>query len=261
MLDGREMLYVDQVDVDRAVQLRDWTGVRIPAHAVPSGLVALATQSEDARDEYLGGPLDDVGVRTMTDPAALRRRIRAIARRGTEWAVGEYLDDVNSVAAAVLGPDGRLAAVVHVHGPSYRFPKAGEADHVAGLVGATAARIAARLGGRPAVRARLTCSARIPLIDGADVARLLPYADLVDELAAGHRAGAPVSRRVVFGPDGARRVVPRPAGVAARRGARREAGDGLPRQPRRGTAVGAGAVRPVRRCRRLTGGAASTAPS
>jgi IclR family acetate operon transcriptional repressor len=153
VLDGREMLYVDQVDVDQPVQLRDWTGVRIPAHAVPSGLVALATLSESARDEYLAGRLDDVGACTMTEPAALRRRIRAIARRGTEWAVGEYLDDVNSVAAPVLGPDGRLAAVVHVHGPSYRFPKPGDADHVAGLVATTAAGIAARLGGRPAVRA------------------------------------------------------------------------------------------------------------
>ena len=116
------MLYVDQVEVDRPVQVRDWTGVRIPAHAVPSGLVALSSLPKPARDEYLAGPLDDVGVRTTTDPAALRRRIRAIARRGTEWAIEEYLEGINSVAAPVLGPDGRLAAVVHVHGPSYRFP-------------------------------------------------------------------------------------------------------------------------------------------
>ena len=61
----------------------------------------------------------------------------------------EYLEGINSVAAPVLGPDGRLTSVVHVHGPSYRFPKPGEADEIAGVVAAVAARIAARLGGRP----------------------------------------------------------------------------------------------------------------
>jgi len=150
VLDGREMLYVDQVDVDLPVQVRDWTGVRIPAHAVSSGLVALAALSETSRDAYLDGSLADVGARTTTDAAKLRRRIRRIAREGTAWAMEEYLEGINSVAAPVLGADGRLTAVVHVHGPSYRFPKPGDADEIAGVVAAAAARIASRLGGRPA---------------------------------------------------------------------------------------------------------------
>ena len=153
VLDGRDMLYVDQVDVDRPVQVRDWTGVRIPAHAVSSGLVALSTLSEPDREAYLAGPLDDVGARTTTNPAVLRRRIKAVARRGTEWAIEEYLEGINSVAAPTFGPDGRLAAVVHVHGPSYRFPSPKQADAVAAIVAAGASRIAARLGGRPALDA------------------------------------------------------------------------------------------------------------
>ncbi len=42
----------------------------------------------------------------------------------------------------------------------------------------------------------------LPILDGDDVARLLPYGDLVDALEAGHRVEPAVSRRVVFGPDG-----------------------------------------------------------
>ena len=38
------------------------------------------------------------------------------------------------------------------------------------------------------------------IVDGDEVARLLPYGALVDELAAAHRADAPVTRRTVFGP-------------------------------------------------------------
>ena len=43
---------------------------------------------------------------------------------------------------------------------------------------------------------------RLPVLDGPDVARLLPYLDLVDGLEEGHRQAAPIVRRTVFGPDG-----------------------------------------------------------
>ncbi|MBA3984245.1 MAG: ornithine cyclodeaminase family protein [Acidimicrobiia bacterium] len=43
---------------------------------------------------------------------------------------------------------------------------------------------------------------QLPVIDGEGVARLLPYGELVDELQAAHGLPAPVSQRVVFGPDG-----------------------------------------------------------
>ena len=43
---------------------------------------------------------------------------------------------------------------------------------------------------------------RLPVLDGADVARLLPYLELVDGLEEGHRQAAPIVRRTLFGPDG-----------------------------------------------------------
>jgi len=42
----------------------------------------------------------------------------------------------------------------------------------------------------------------LPLLDGEEVAQLLPYVGLVDALEAGHRQAPPVSRRLVFGPAG-----------------------------------------------------------
>ncbi len=42
----------------------------------------------------------------------------------------------------------------------------------------------------------------LPVIDGDEVARLLPYLDLVAALEAGHRLPPAVVRRTVFGPDG-----------------------------------------------------------
>jgi DNA-binding IclR family transcriptional regulator len=40
--DGFDMLYLDQVDADNQVQIRDWTGERLRAHTVSSGQVLLA---------------------------------------------------------------------------------------------------------------------------------------------------------------------------------------------------------------------------
>lgn len=42
----------------------------------------------------------------------------------------------------------------------------------------------------------------LPIVDGAEVARLLPYAALVDALDEGHRQPEALVRRVVYGPDG-----------------------------------------------------------
>ena len=44
VLDGRQVHYLDQVDGPHAVQVRDWTGERVPAHLVPSGIVLLAAE-------------------------------------------------------------------------------------------------------------------------------------------------------------------------------------------------------------------------
>ena len=126
MLDGDEVVYLDQVDADNPVQVRDWTGVRIPAHMVSSGLVLLATVPPAQRDRYLAGPLDAATERTTSEPAALRRRLDAIAARGVEWAYEEYVPGINSVAAPIFGAGAQVVgalprprAVVPVPGAGY----------------------------------------------------------------------------------------------------------------------------------------------
>ena len=84
--DGNEIHYVDQVESDNPVQVRDWTGTRAPMHAVPSGLVLLAEWPEDALDAYLAGELVALTRRTVTDPeraaSATGRRARGRPRVG-----------------------------------------------------------------------------------------------------------------------------------------------------------------------------------
>jgi DNA-binding IclR family transcriptional regulator len=120
--DGNEILYVDQVESDNPVQVRDWTGTRAPMHAVPSGLVLLAEWPEDALDAYLGGELAALTRSTVTDPAALRKRLAEVRRAGFAWGLEEFAEGIDSVAAPIRDARGKAIAAIHVHGPSYRFP-------------------------------------------------------------------------------------------------------------------------------------------
>src|SRR6478672_6461798 len=63
--DGREVHYVDQVDTANPVAIRDWTGSRVPMHAVSSGQVFLANASATTVDRYLAEPLTALTGRTI----------------------------------------------------------------------------------------------------------------------------------------------------------------------------------------------------
>jgi DNA-binding IclR family transcriptional regulator len=137
------MHYVEQVDSDQPVGVRDWTGSRIAMHAVSSGLAVLALRPPADVEQLLGGPLERFTDRTMTDPDELRARLRRIQLDGYAWTNGEYAEGIASVAAPIADANGEAVAAVHVHGPAYRFPAAGR-EAALGLQVTTAANRIAR---------------------------------------------------------------------------------------------------------------------
>ena len=143
--DGFVVHYVDQVDTTHQVLVRDWTGTRLPMHAVSSGQVFLAHMAPSAVDRFLADPLERFTPRTLVDPAVLRDRFRRIELDGYAWVGDEFSEGINSVAAPIADAAGDVSAAVHVHGPSYRFPPAGAERTIALHVLAAAARISARL--------------------------------------------------------------------------------------------------------------------
>lgn len=140
-----EVQYIDQVESQNAIQVRDWTGERAPLHVVPSGLVFLANGSDAQINEYLSRPLVPCTERTMTDPAALRARLAEIRRSNVVWVYEEFLEGMNSVASPIRDQHGTVIAAIHAHGPAYRFPAPGKGDAVAARVVAAADRISRRL--------------------------------------------------------------------------------------------------------------------
>jgi DNA-binding IclR family transcriptional regulator len=144
--DGYEVRYVDQVESDNPVQVRDWTGTRAPMHAVPSGHVLLAEWPPDALDAYAARGLVRLTPRTIVHAGALRRRLAEVRARGHAWGREEFAEGINSVAAAVRDRHGRAVAAVHVHGPAYRFPAPGAEERIASLVTTAAEAVAAAVG-------------------------------------------------------------------------------------------------------------------
>lgn len=145
MPDGDLVHYIDQVDTVQPVLVRDWTGARIPLHAVSSGQVLLAFRTPAAIERYLERPMERFTERTLTDADAVRERLREVRRQGFNWAIDEFEDGISSIAAPIADASGEVVAAVHVHGPSFRFPAEGSKAELAKQLLAAAARIAAGL--------------------------------------------------------------------------------------------------------------------
>jgi DNA-binding IclR family transcriptional regulator len=143
--DGDLVHYVEQVDSPNPVSVRDWTGSRLPMHAVSSGQVLLAFRPATALDRYLEHPLERFTELTVADPDALRERLRQVRRDGFAWTREEFDRGISSVAAPIADDSGEVVAAVHLHGPSYRFPSAGTGTAIAERVVAAAAQIAGSL--------------------------------------------------------------------------------------------------------------------
>jgi len=143
--DGDFTHYIEQVGSPNPVSVRDWTGSRIPLHAVSSGQVLLAFSPPTFVQRYLGRPMEPFTARTLVNADALLDRMRAIRRDGFAWALEEFDEGISSVAAPVADASGEVVAAVHLHGPSYRFPSAGVEAALADALVAAAARISGTL--------------------------------------------------------------------------------------------------------------------
>jgi DNA-binding IclR family transcriptional regulator len=143
---GYDVQYVGQVDCANPVQVRDWTGAKLPMHVVPSGLVILAHWPEEAIERFLTRPLDRYTPNSMVDPDQLRERLAKIRSDGFAWVFEEFSEGINSVAAPLLNSTGSVVGALHSHGPSYRFPMESMDDVIAGRIAATAGAVSEALG-------------------------------------------------------------------------------------------------------------------
>ncbi len=119
---GYTVHFIAEERADVPVQLRDWVDTRLPMHLVAPGLVALASWSDDALDNYLGRELESRTASSMTDPTALRARIEKIRGTGLAWTCDELEIGISSLSAPLIARTGEVVGGINIHGPTFRFP-------------------------------------------------------------------------------------------------------------------------------------------
>ena len=143
---GYDVHYIGQVDCANPVQVRDWTGVSLPMHVVPSGMVVLAHWPDEAIARYLSRKLDRYTPGSVTDPRRIWERIERVRDEDVSWMEEEFAEGISSVAAPLFNAAGAVVGALHSHGPTYRFPDEALRDIISGRMRSTAQAISAALG-------------------------------------------------------------------------------------------------------------------
>ncbi|MEV7384474.1 IclR family transcriptional regulator [Streptomyces sp. NPDC091215] len=112
--DGSEVVYIEWLSGRSAVGVHIRVGARWPLHATGVGLALLAHETPAFQQDYCAGPLACFTPYTVTDPAGLRRSLAEVRRTGVAVSSRQVTDDALSVAAAVRGATGQVAAAVSV---------------------------------------------------------------------------------------------------------------------------------------------------
>lgn len=113
VLDGADIVYVERVPRHRITSINLAVGTRLPAHATSMGHVLLADLSADRLDGYLAGaPFPPLTERTLTDPDALRERLRVVRERGWDAVDQELEIGRRSAAAPVRDASGHVVAAL-----------------------------------------------------------------------------------------------------------------------------------------------------
>jgi len=115
-----DRICVDSVQSASELRTIVHTGAALPITAGSAGKVFLAWASAADTDRLIPR-VEALTDRTPTDPVKIRTQLATTRRRGWAESVGERAPDVASVSAPVLGPRGKLIAVVSVSGPRNRM--------------------------------------------------------------------------------------------------------------------------------------------
>lgn len=148
VMDGTSVLYIDQAQADSAVQVRDWSGTRIPCHTAAAGFVLMLAWKPEQVEEYASRDLVASSPATATDLPGIKTHLDQAATQGYVWTHTEFAPDINGAAAPIYDAGARVVAAVNLYGPSYRFPGKGDEAEIGERLSAAGVRISRGLGYR-----------------------------------------------------------------------------------------------------------------
>jgi IclR family transcriptional regulator, acetate operon repressor len=140
-----DVVYIEKVESDSAVQMRSRVGRVEPAALTGVGRAYLAHAPRSVVDEVLAHGLPQRTSKTVTSPRAWRAELETARQRG--YAIDDCQNeiDIRCVGAAVLDHRGQPVAALSVAGPAWRLTIE-RAEGLGPVVAAAAAAISAQLG-------------------------------------------------------------------------------------------------------------------
>jgi DNA-binding IclR family transcriptional regulator len=126
------------------VQISATLGARMPVHVAAGARAIMAHLPAELVDDLLDGQCKRFTPKTITDPKAIKRKLKEIKRKGISLEQGELDEDVHIMAAPVFDHTKSPVAAVAIGLPAYRM-KSHMQGKTASLLKETAAKISERL--------------------------------------------------------------------------------------------------------------------
>jgi len=153
VLDGREVVYIDQVESTNIVKMIAQIGGRGPVHTTAAGKVLLAGLPPRELERLLRDlPLPRLTEKTITTKQELLAELDSIRQAGYSLDLGGTEDHVNCAAAPVFNHEGRVIAAVSISGPSTRVTPEMVKEEMVPLVTKAAQAVSFEIGFRGAGR-------------------------------------------------------------------------------------------------------------
>jgi IclR family KDG regulon transcriptional repressor len=121
VLDGSSVIYLCVVESPQRVKIAAAVGQRLPAFCTASGRALMAYLPEDRIEKILAEGFIRYTDTSPGSVEAVLESLRATRERGFAVSEREYEQEINAVAAPILGMDNRPLAAIAIVGPSYRL--------------------------------------------------------------------------------------------------------------------------------------------
>lgn len=121
--EGLQVVYIDHVQGNHDVQVRDWTGEKLPLHATSSGKVLLAYAPSQTIDLVLSRPLQPYTGKTVASSTELSRRLEMIRERGYDIADEEYGEGIIGIGVPIHDQKNQIVASLNLYGPRFRLDR------------------------------------------------------------------------------------------------------------------------------------------
>lgn len=121
--DDTSIVYVDQVEPLRSLEMRARIGDVHPMHSTALGKAILAFVPEAELRRYLDRPLSERTGRTLIETAEIERQLRQVRSTGYATEAGENEDGAMCVGVALFDEAGYPVAALSISAPLHRMPR------------------------------------------------------------------------------------------------------------------------------------------